>query len=427
MTSLHRSSRAAVAVIATALAVTFASCVDSDEPIIVEPTGGTLFDRYVAMGNSLTAGVQSGGIVDSVQQEAYPVLLAAKANAPFGVPSLARPGCPPLLVGPLTTVRTDTVACGLRTYNAPDLIQNVAVPSAKTGHLSETLGTGSILNTMLTGGRSQIQAMQDADPTLVSVWIGNNDVLGAALIGDTLAMTPLATFQSEYGEIVEGILETGAEAVLLGVVNPMSAAPALQPGAYFYAIGQNPPPGINLDVSDNCAPFDSAGNPNVLARNLVSFTGVGTALAAGENPVTIDCQNGVEIGGTYSPDYLLDLNEQSAIVLRLNAMNSYISSQASGNTWLFLNPNNTVIPLGLVNPDRFRKCQDIQGATDSASFAAAVQSSCPVDLDPTTPETFFGSWISFDGLHPTLPFHGALADAMAALLNEKYEISLPIP
>ena len=35
-----------------------------------------LFDRYVSMGNSITAGFQSGGINDSTQQQSYAVLLA---------------------------------------------------------------------------------------------------------------------------------------------------------------------------------------------------------------------------------------------------------------------------------------------------------------------------------------------------------------
>src|SRR2546430_4512776 len=40
-------------------------------------TGGAMFQRYVAMGNSITAGVQSGGINDSTQRQSYAVLVAA--------------------------------------------------------------------------------------------------------------------------------------------------------------------------------------------------------------------------------------------------------------------------------------------------------------------------------------------------------------
>ena len=54
-----------------------------------------LFDRYVSMGNSITAGFQSGGILDSTQQQSYAVLLAHAMHSPVFVPSLRRPGCPP--------------------------------------------------------------------------------------------------------------------------------------------------------------------------------------------------------------------------------------------------------------------------------------------------------------------------------------------
>ena len=52
---------------------------------------GGLLQRYVAMGNSITAGLQSAGINDSTQQRSYAALFAAAAGTPFFVPSLGRP------------------------------------------------------------------------------------------------------------------------------------------------------------------------------------------------------------------------------------------------------------------------------------------------------------------------------------------------
>src|SRR5438093_9261803 len=58
--------------------------------------GGAMFQRYVAIGNSITAGWQSGGINDSLQRLAYPVLVAAAMGGDrFYYPSLTAPGCPP--------------------------------------------------------------------------------------------------------------------------------------------------------------------------------------------------------------------------------------------------------------------------------------------------------------------------------------------
>src|SRR5688572_5055476 len=49
-----------------------------------------LFERYVSMGNSITAGFQSGGINDSTQAQSYAVLLAQAMHSPFFVPLLDR-------------------------------------------------------------------------------------------------------------------------------------------------------------------------------------------------------------------------------------------------------------------------------------------------------------------------------------------------
>ena len=63
-------------------------------------TGGAMFARYVAFGNSITAGIQSGGLSDSLQLLAYPVLLAQAMGTPFNYPKLNNPGCPP----PITVI-----------------------------------------------------------------------------------------------------------------------------------------------------------------------------------------------------------------------------------------------------------------------------------------------------------------------------------
>ena len=414
-------------VLLTLMAVGVTGCIDHAEPDITEPEGGALFHRYVALGNSITAGFRSGGINRELQTEAYPVVLAAKANAPFGVPELAMPGCPPPFVGPLTTVRTSTTSCSPRTFDAPDVVQNLAVPGANTADASDPVGTGTFLNTLLLGGRTQIGAMQDSDPTLVSVWLGNNDALSAALVGDTLALTPTDAFEAEYGEIVGAVLATDAQdAILMGVANVL-AVPALQPGAYFYAIRGTvvtPTDTIELEVADNCAPYDLLGNPNPLSARLVSFVGVGAALAVGDT-IGIDCETGVAVPDDPA-DYLVDATEQATIVGRIAAFNTHIQQQADANGWIYVDVNASLLAPALADPSRVRKCQDLATATDSASFAAAVQSSCPVDLDPDTPETFFGSFMSSDGVHPSAAAQVVIADTIAGRLNAVHGLSLPV-
>lgn len=400
------------------LAAALTACIDHDVPVIVEPAGGELFQRYVALGNSITAGFQSAGINAGLQNQAYPVLLAAMADAPFGVPELSLPGCPPPIAAPLGPRIADT-ACALRRLVPPNLVQNLAVPGADVSDATDPIGTGTTLNTLILGGRTQVAAMQAADPTLVSVWLGNNDALRAALSGDTLALTPLSAFQTEYDEVVTAIVETDArDAILIGVAQAAQIVPALQPGAYFWAIAQTPPPGLpNLAVSDNCAPFTGTGARNPTGSNLVSFVGVAGQLAAGADPVVIDCAD--------DAPFVLNPAERVAIATRVAALNAHIEQQAEAEGWIYVDPNTSLIGPALADPDLVRKCQNLASATDAASFGAAVMSSCPVDLDPATEETFFGSYFSFDGVHPSALAHAVIADTLAARLSAKHGLELP--
>ena len=74
-----------------------AACTNEElmTPSVPAYTGGAMFARYVAFGNSITAGIQSGGLSDSLQQVAYPVLLATAMGTTFHYPKLNNPGCPP--------------------------------------------------------------------------------------------------------------------------------------------------------------------------------------------------------------------------------------------------------------------------------------------------------------------------------------------
>jgi lysophospholipase L1-like esterase len=401
------------------LTIMLSACLDTDEPIIVAPEAGSLFERYVSLGNSITAGFQSGGINVSLQQDAYPVLLADRAGAPFGIPALAMPGCPPPFVGPLTTERISEEPCGLRVFSPPAVVQNLAVPGATIADASDAIGTGTTLNTLILGGRTQVGAMIDARPSMVSVWLGNNDVLAAALQGDISLMTPIATFQAEYQEVVDAIQQTPAQAVvLIGVSNPMQAAPALQPGAYFWALAQNPPPGLpNLQVSDNCAPFTPTGTPNPGGFRLVSFLALAAQLEAGADPVIIDCSE--------NAPGLLNIVEIGAITQQIGAFNAVIQQHAAANDWVYVDPATSLVAPALADPDQVRKCQLLPTATTPQEFAAAVLNSCPVDLDPGTPLTFFGTFISDDGVHPSGEGHAFIADVLAQRLNAEYGLSLP--
>src|SRR5437868_6336701 len=126
-----------------ALAVLAACSSDNNRVLGPAPVNG-MFASYVSLGNSITSGYQSGGIMDSTQKRAYPVLIAQQMRTRFAYPSLYLRGCAPPIVNFLTQARYTIAALGTSTSTTCDgrspaataTINNVAVPGAAVRDLT---------------------------------------------------------------------------------------------------------------------------------------------------------------------------------------------------------------------------------------------------------------------------------------------------
>lgn len=420
--SLLRAASRALAMFAV---LTMAGCLEDEiaEPVVTPEPGGDLFLRYVALGNSITAGFQSGGLSDSTQQRAYPVVLAERAGADFAVPLFNDPGCPPPFVESVLegTRRIGDAAddtCGLRSVPAPRFVQNLAVPSARIATLLDASVASNALTFFILGGRTQIERMREVDPTLVSIWIGNNDALEAAVTGQPENLTPVGEFEESLDSVVAAVQEsTAREVILIGVVNPL-AVPALQPGAYFWA-AQETARGEGGELPVEVLPDCSPESP--LSLNLVSIL----AFRA-EDVSAISCDPDDQQANQGL--FLLAEEERAAIAARVDAFNTALSSAADANDWIYIDPNQ-IMGQFLDDPERLRKCQDLapENFEDvppqdfEQAFFQAVAETCP---DPNA-ENPFGSLLSLDAIHPSTEAHRLVADAIAAALNAAHGLDLP--
>src|SRR4051812_46622632 len=233
-------------------------------------TGTANFTTYVALGDSLTAGFSSGSINQIYQTNSYPALIYRQATGKttgFEQPLVSPPGLPgilrlvslrPLVIAP-TPGTGQPINLGLqRPYN------NMAVPGA-TLHdlLTKTMSTSAndptdlILRRL---GFTQLQQGLSLKPTFVTLWIGNNDVLGAATSGIVIpgvTLTPVEQFQADYTAVVTAIASTGAKMAVANipdvtstpfvttvpriVVNPATNQPVLINGQPVPLIGPNGP------------------------------------------------------------------------------------------------------------------------------------------------------------------------------------------
>jgi hypothetical protein len=426
----RRKTGGVLRIAAIAALVAAAGCVDSGDHLLVRtpPQGGALFERYVALGNSITAGMISSGLTAETQLQAYPVLLAQAAGAEFGVPLLVpgTAGCPVPFAGPLTP-STEQPVCA-RAVPAPRVVQNLAVPGVRIADLFRVPpGDLAGLHTLLVGHQTQAGAMISAQPTFVSAWIGNNDALAAA-VGGVLGpreagappqLTPLADFQASVDQLAAAIRAAApAGAMLVGVVDPVIAVPLLQPGAFFFAARDAQGRFQGKPVNLNCSPITALGQINPLARNLVSFAIIGD-IRFPEINCDPAAQNGV---------HLLDTQEQAIVRQRVADYNAALAAAAATNGWLFVDPN-LILGQYLMERDAdgrypwLRKCQDLATAATPLQLQAAVLNSCPV-TGPTAAPTFFGTLMSHDGVHPSAAAHSILASRFATAINARYGTSL---
>lgn len=401
---LHRCKQLApAAVVLAALPLSWACSNDVLNP--PTPSTDAIFARYVSIGNGITAGFQSGGINDSTQNESYAVLLARQMDTEFIIPRLADPGCPPLIVNIFTLERVGGASdtdCAFRAETVkevPTHINNVAVPGAAVLDAVSNIAQGNranALTTFILGGMTQLEVARKVKPTFMTVWIGNNDILGAALTGDLATLTDPAVFAERYSTMMDGVDAMGVEAGVLVSVARVTAAPFLSAGAAYWqaeALGTLPP---TLDVLDNCAPTALGGSGET---SFVPFSyGFGVLRDSAQLgfPVTLDCVNA---------DSVLVTSELLAVVQAVGAYNATIQAEATERGWAYVDLNALVLEPLLLGGD----------IAPFPNLGGIEELIAP-----------FGSALSRDGVHPSASTHKLIANAIMGAINTTYDTDLEL-
>jgi lysophospholipase L1-like esterase len=366
------------------------------------------FTNYVALGDTLTAGFVSGSLMNWYQERSFPAVLAQQAGSPvFEQPYVSEPGIGPifelLALAPTPIIAPVGLIPGLPT-NAeyPYPYNNLGIPGAdlfdmifQTGDINNLI-QGNFENVMFdivlrNGINTALEQAIGLQPTFMTVWIGNNDELGAVLAGtaiDGVTMTPVDIFAGLYNNAIGALATTTTADIVL----------------------------INLPYSTEI-PFATTLDPYVdipgLGRwYLVADTGVLTdadlvTLAAGE----LIAQGYGLPGGPPLPDNLNIFTGEPGVVLRPSEV-STINDQI----------------------DAFNAVISQAGATygypvfdANALFAGIVSGQ---DL-PTyggvslTADFLLGGIFSYDGVHPQRIGYAVVADNLIQFINAEYGNTIP--
>lgn len=385
--------KAFAAILALALLVPAAALAQAD-------TGDADFTRYVAIGDSLTAGFASGGLVRTVQVNSYPALIwrqVTGGNAGFEQPLVTEPGLPgllrlqslsPLVIAPRPGQGQPANLTLPRPYN------NLAVPGADVRDVRFTTTGGAhdlVLRNPAFGNTTALQQGLSLRPTFVSVWIGNNDALAAATSGivNDATLTPAAQFEADYRAVVGALDASGADLVLANIPN-VTTIPF---------VTTIPPVVVNPQTSQpvivNGRPVPLIGPNGPLAANDFVLLTARAELGQGRGIPT-------QLGGSGVPlsdSAVLSAQEAATISARIDQFNALIATMARDTGAALVDVNAF---LNEVAAEGF----DVGGITYTRAFLT-------------------GGIFSLDGVHPTPFGYAVVANLFIDAINEHYDAEIP--
>jgi lysophospholipase L1-like esterase len=361
--------------------------------LVAAPAGAqSSFSTYVALGDSLTAGVSNGALVETHQRRSYPALLAQQAGATaFEQPLVSDPGIPTelmlvSLIPPVVSAKAVKQGAPLR-FDLPRPYNNLGVPGAKVGDLlTRVTDSGGFHDLILRGRGTALTQGLAQKPTTVTLWIGSNDVLAAAVAGRTIegvTLTPLALFRAAYQTVVDTIKTSGASAIAANipdvttipfvttiqpvVVSPATGAPVHVMGQTVPLIGPNGPLPANTLVTLAASPL------------LLKGDGIPTALGG--------------TGRALPDEVILDLDEQAVLRERVGQYNQAIADtcQAAGIP---------VLDVHAFFADVAANGRTVGGITLTGAFLS-------------------GGLFGYDGIHPTDLGYALLANEWIRFINSR--------
>lgn len=447
---------------------------ENDLTQIPVTSGSADFSRYVALGNSLTAGYRDGALYIDGQNESYPSIVASQmklaGGGDFRQPLMADNlgGIPSVGFSNkriLTSTMELTIAPGVGATTLANIFSsgpyhNMGVPGAKSFHLG-IAGYGNPANLPNAANPYFIRfaknpttssVLTDAlelNPTFFSLWIGNNDVLSYATSGGAGVdqkgnmnpatygsndITDPTVFASVINNYVNALTANGAKGVIANI-------PSVTSIPFFTRVPAMPIAGLNdaqvTQLNGGYAQYNAA---LAQAKSFALITD------AEYQKRLIKFEPGIANGAVIVDKDLTNLTAMQIPSYRQTTANDYILLTASA----VLTPSaggGTSVPLSDQYVLTEMEANKVTTATTAynASLSTIAQSkglafvdahSKMVELSSTsgirwnnvkyTAEFVTGGTFSLDGVHLTGRGAGLIANEFIKAINAKYGSNLPL-
>ena len=465
------------------VSLAFVACDNNDlEDDVVQlaplTSGSADFSRYVAVGNSLTAGYSDNALFKAGQQNSYPNILAQQfaevGGGEFRIPYLGDDNLGGLLFAGNVIQPTRLYFNGVGPVNVPGTpvnevtqkligsFNNMGVPGSKifhlvapgygnpagvpTGQANPYFARFSSSNTATVLGDAMSQA-----PTFFSLWIGNNDVLSYATSGGSginqLGNTDPATyggnditdpqvFGAVYSSLVNGLIGSG------GAKGVVSNIPYVTSIPYFRTVPYNAVPLPEANAVQLNAGYAQYNGGLQQAVGLGAITAEEAArrkivFAAGQNAVVMVDSYLTDLSGFGIPSYRQATKEDLVIL----TARTFIGTTVGGNPALI---NGVSVPLAdnwVLSKDEVAEVKVAVDSYNAIIKAIAIEKNLAfVDANAIlstlytsglnygnynlTATYVTGGAFSLDGVHPGARGYAFLANKFAEAINAQYGSTL---
>ncbi|MEO6097748.1 MAG: SGNH/GDSL hydrolase family protein [Fibrobacteria bacterium] len=268
-----------LSVVTVACVSVFTGCfVDSSDD---DSDNGIKAQYYVAVGNSLTAGYQSGGLREDWQKSSYPALIAEKMGvADFQLPLIATPGIGRTKIGGKNTVpyyldATGSITTRILDASVTSLLvnsrldrpyNNLGIPGMTTKDFiyaydsaTSQSGNNGFFNIVMRGGLlNNTSPMRQAirlKPTVLTMWVGNNDILGGITEGTirevpdaSPTVTPTALYASLMDKALDTLLNETTARIFLANLPAITTIPFVTTVPTYVFLPETFQPAVSADV-----------------------------------------------------------------------------------------------------------------------------------------------------------------------------------
>ena len=413
------------------------SCEDRSEltaPTSPSPNLGAVdFTSFVTIGNSLTSGYQSSSLYESAQMYSFGNLIAKQVGANFVQPLISDPGIGGRIVIQSLNPFTLSYQASSGSLKNPGVsYNNLGIPGIVLADvLNSTNSAGSFskspfIDIVLQGRGTQFSLAKSLSPKFVTLWIGNNDVLGYATSGGVRpsAPTDANTFAFLYSQLADSLAATGAK-VVVGNIPEVSAIP------FMTTVG----PGIAASLSklgitgmyyQQHAQYNGTALPLTALTNysvLITLLGNNYTAYLGKPSGKFYKDNNVDItpliaGGILDTNQAFGLHPKNpwpdALILDASEVTTAKNATAAFNTAISNIAN--AKGFGLVNFNSVFnqiRANDATGGTvyDGVAFTTTFVT---------------GGLFSLDGVHPTSRGQGIIANEFIKAINAKWSTKIPL-